>query len=65
MNDIVTDKLGVKEAREKYCEVTSSFMMTRPAPYTEKLQFDVSKQENYDTDVVMIADELVEQAIEN
>jgi hypothetical protein len=64
MNDIVTGKLTAEEARDKYCEVTSAFMMNRPASYAEKLQFDVSKGEKYDTDVVMIADEMVEQAIE-
>jgi hypothetical protein len=64
MNDIVTGKLSVEGARDKYCEVTSAFMMNRPSPYAEKLQFNVSKEEKYDTDVVMIADEMVEQAIE-
>ncbi|WP_199860675.1 hypothetical protein [Oceanobacillus damuensis] len=64
VNDIVTDKLSVEEAREKYCEVTSAFMMNRSAPYAEKLQFEVSKDEKYDTDVVMIADEMMEQAKE-
>jgi hypothetical protein len=64
MNDIVTGKLSVEQARDKYCEVTSAFMMNRPAPYAEKLQFSVSKEEKYDTDVVMIADEMMEQAIE-
>ncbi|MFD1736862.1 hypothetical protein ACFSCX_09825 [Bacillus salitolerans] len=64
MNDIVTGKLSVLEAREKYCEVTSAFMMNRPAPYAEKLQFDVLKNPKYDTDIVMIADEMVEQGIE-
>ncbi|WP_157077372.1 hypothetical protein [Robertmurraya korlensis] len=63
MNDIVTGKLNVEEARDKYCEVTSAFMMNRRAPYAEKLQFNVSKEEMYDTDIVMIADEMVEQAI--
>ena len=38
--------------------------MNRPAPYAEKLQFDVSTEENYDTDIVMIADKMIEQAIE-
>ncbi|SDZ84093.1 hypothetical protein SAMN05421743_101383 [Thalassobacillus cyri] len=64
MNDIVTGKAGVEEAREKYCEVTSAFMMNRPAPYAEKLQFEVSKHEKYDTDIVMIADEMMEQTKE-
>jgi hypothetical protein len=64
MNDIVTGKLSVERARDKYCEVTSAFMMNKPSPYAEKLQFNVSNEEKYDTDVVMIADEMVEQAIE-
>ncbi|WP_275646901.1 hypothetical protein [Cytobacillus sp. S13-E01] len=64
MNDIVTGKLTVEKARDVYCEVTSAFMMNRPAAYAEKLQFTVSKEANYDTDIVMIADEMVEQAIE-
>jgi hypothetical protein len=64
MNDIVTGKVSAEDARDTYCEVTSAFMLNRSAPYAEKLQFDVSKDEKYDTDVVMIADEMVEQAIE-
>jgi hypothetical protein len=64
MNDIVTGKLNAEEAREKYCEVTAAFMMNRPAPYAEKLLFDIPTDETYDTDIVMIADEMVEQAIE-
>ncbi len=64
MHDIVTDKSSVEEARDKYCEVASAFMMNRPAPYAEKLQFTVSNDEKYDTDVVMIADEMVGQAKE-
>ncbi|MFC4556755.1 hypothetical protein ACFO3D_00865 [Virgibacillus kekensis] len=64
MNDIVTGKLNSEEAREVLCEVMSAYMMNRPAPYAEKLQFDVSNEEKYDTDVVMITDEMVEQARE-
>ncbi|MBT2663180.1 hypothetical protein [Bacillus sp. ISL-45] len=64
MNDIVTGKLSAEEARDKYCEETSAFMMNRPAPYAEKLQFNVSNIEKYDTDVVMIVDEMAEQAVE-
>lgn len=64
MNDIVKGELGAEKARDKYCEITSAFMMNQPAPYAEKLQFDVSKEENYDTDVVMIADEMVGQGME-
>ena len=62
MNEIVTGKLNVEEARNKNCEVMSAFMMNRSAPYAEKLQFKVTKEEKYDTDIVMIADEMVNQA---
>ncbi|WP_197046768.1 hypothetical protein [Oceanobacillus salinisoli] len=64
MHEIVTGQLSVDEARDKNCEVMSAYLMNRPAPYTEKLQFDVSKEEKYDTDIVMITDEMVEQAVE-
>ncbi len=64
MNDIVTGKLNAEKARDVYCEVTSAFIMNRPAPYAEKLQFEVSTAEKYDTDRVMIADEMIEQGIE-
>ncbi|WP_163527393.1 hypothetical protein [Halobacillus ihumii] len=64
MHDIVTGKLNAERARNVYCDVTSAFMMNRSAPYAEKLQFDVSKEEKFDTDQVMIADEMVRQAYE-
>lgn len=57
MNDIVNGKLSAEQARDKYCEYFSAFMMNRPAPYVEKLQFNVSEKPKYDTDVVMIVDE--------
>jgi uncharacterized protein with HEPN domain len=64
MHDICTGKLNAEKGRELLCEVMSAYMMDRPAPYAEKLQFDASNEEKYDTDVVMIADEMMEQAIE-
>jgi uncharacterized protein with HEPN domain len=64
MHDICTGNLNAEEGRDLLCEVMSAYMMNRPAPYAESLQFDVSREEKYDTDVVMIADEMVEQAIE-
>ncbi|GAA0463685.1 hypothetical protein [Alkalibacillus silvisoli] len=36
--------------------------MNRAAPYAEELQFDISKEPKYDTDIVMSVDEMVEQA---
>ncbi len=40
-HDIVTGKRMVDEAREFYAETAMTFMMKRPAPYTEKLQSQV------------------------
>jgi uncharacterized protein with HEPN domain len=64
MHDICTGTLNAEKGRELLCEVMSAHMMNRPAPYAEKLQFDVPTEEKFDTDIVMIADEMVEQAIE-
>ncbi|MFD1363378.1 hypothetical protein [Lentibacillus salinarum] len=64
MNDIVKGKLNAKKARDVYSEVMSAYMMNRSAPYAEKLQFEVSDEEKYDTDVATIADEMVAQGIE-
>jgi len=62
MNDIVTGKVDAVKAREIYCEVTSAFIMNRPAPYAEALQFDVATDGTKDTDQVMIAGAMVDQA---
>lgn len=62
MNDIVTGKVDAVKAREIYCEVTSAFIMNRPAPYAEALQFDVTTDDTKDTDQVMIARAMVDQA---
>lgn len=64
MNDIVTGKLNAEKAREVLCEVMSSYMMNRSAPYAEALQFDVSIGDTNDTDQVMILGAMVNQAIE-
>ncbi|WP_257348605.1 hypothetical protein [Pseudalkalibacillus decolorationis] len=65
MNDIVKGKLNAEKAREIYCEVTSAYMMNRPAPYAEKLQFStLSSLETIDTDQVMIGKAMANQAME-
>jgi hypothetical protein len=64
MNDIVKGKLNAEKAREVLCEVISAYMMNRPAPYAEKLQFDVSSGNTIDTDEVMIGGAMIHQATE-
>lgn len=61
MNDIVTGKVDAEKAREIHCEVTSAFILNRPAPYAEALQFDVATEDTKDTDQVMIAGAMVNQ----
>lgn len=39
MNDIVKGKYTAEEARKEYAEITAAFIMNRPAPYAEALQF--------------------------
>lgn len=64
MHEIVTGKLTADQAREKYSEVTAAFVMNRPAPYAEKLQFEVPQGNTMDTDEVTFTDELMNQAKE-
>jgi|GEM_PF-4868922 len=62
LNDIVIGKLNAEEARDKYCNYFSAFMMNRPAPYVKELQFDAAAKPTYDTNRMMIAVEMAEQA---
>ncbi|WP_156290164.1 hypothetical protein [Oceanobacillus salinisoli] len=64
MNDICTGKLTAEKGRNLLCEVMSAYMMNRPAPYAETFQFKVSTGETFDTDKVIIADEMLHQATE-
>ena len=61
MHDIVTGKLTVDEARKKYSEVMTAYLMDRSAPYAEGLQFNVSIGETGEQDEVMIAASLMDQ----
>ncbi|MFC6997623.1 hypothetical protein [Rufibacter roseus] len=64
MHEIVTGKLTAEQAREKYSEVTAAFVMNRPAPYAEKLQFELPKGNTMDVDEVTFTDELMNQVKE-
>lgn len=64
MHEIVEGKLTAEQAREKYSEQTAAFVMNRPAPYAEKLQFEVPKDNTMDTDDVTITDNVINQAKE-
>lgn len=61
-NDIVTGAKTVDEARDVYAENASAYMMNRPAPYTEKLQFEVPTGGTADLDESVIAGAMTHQA---
>ncbi len=64
MHEIVSGRLTAEQAREKYSEQTAAFVMNRPAPYAEQLQFEVPKGNTMDTDQVTIIDNMLNQAKE-
>ncbi|CAN5909668.1 hypothetical protein BH24BAC1_BH24BAC1_13240 [soil metagenome] len=64
MHEIVTGKLTAEQAREKYSQETAAFVMNRPAPYAEKLQFELPSGGTMDTDEVTITSNLMDQAKE-
>lgn len=50
MNDIVTGKVGVQEARQTYGKIAMAFMKGEQHPYTQKLSFQVAKGKTGDPD---------------
>jgi hypothetical protein len=63
VHDIVTGKRTVEEARKFYAETAVAFMMNRPAPYTERLQFEVPTGDTADLDEVMITEAMMHQIV--
>lgn len=61
MNEIVTGKRNVEEARAAYAEQMSAYMLGRPAPYAERLQFDPPHGGTADKDEAMIAPHMLNQ----
>jgi hypothetical protein len=64
LNDIVTGQMAVDEARKRYAEEASAHMMNRPAPYTEKLLFQVPPGNTADLDESMIGGAMMHQTVE-
>jgi hypothetical protein len=62
MNDIVQGKYTAEEARKVYAEVTAAFMMNRPAPYAEVLQFTPPAEAPRFTDSSKIGGAMLHQA---
>ena len=64
MHQIVTGRLTAEKAREVYSGQTAAYVMNRPAPYAEKLQFQLPEGNTRDTDQVTIVDNMLHQAVE-
>ncbi len=60
-HDIAVGKRTVDDARQFYAETATAFMMSRPAPYTEGLRFEVPGGGTADTDESMIAGAMLNQ----
>ncbi len=63
-HEILTGKRNVEEARKFYAETASAYVMGRPAPYAERLLFDIAEQGAGDPDETMIGGSLARQAVE-
>jgi hypothetical protein len=64
MHDIVTGRRGVEDARRFYADAATAFMMSRPSPYAEKLNFDTHQDGTADLDQALIAAAMTHQAKE-
>ena len=64
MNDIVTGKCDAEKAREIYSEVTGAYVLNQPAPYAEKLQFEVPSGDTADADKTPKPGPMMSQATE-
>ena len=62
--EIIEGRRTVEDARRFYGETAAAFVMGRPAPYAEKLQFAPPSGETADPDEAIIAQAMVDQAIE-
>lgn len=50
MHEIVTGRLSAQQAKKRQAEVESDFMLGRPAPLTERLQFPLPRKNTADPD---------------
>ncbi len=64
MHDIVTGKHNAEEARKAYGEIASAYLMNRPPPYAEALQFTVTEEDTKDRDETKIAGAMLHQTAE-
>lgn len=63
MHDIVTGNRTPQEAREFIKKEIVEYMMSRPAPYAERFQFELPQGEQWDPDVTVVNDEELMKAV--
>ncbi|WP_052131424.1 hypothetical protein [Planococcus sp. CAU13] len=63
MHEIVTGKKTVKQARKFTASEMAAYAMNRPAPYAERIQFELPETKQYDTDKTTIGNKAAVQAV--
>lgn len=64
MHEIVTGQIDAEEARAKLSEGASAYVLNRPSPYAEALQFEPPQGDTTDTDHTTIIPAMAHQAVE-
>jgi hypothetical protein len=64
MNDIVKDKISVKDARRKFADETMAHLMHQTAPYTHKFHFAEPSGATADPDKTKITESMLHEASE-
>jgi hypothetical protein len=64
MNDIVTGKKNVRQARDYYAKEFTDYRRKKPTPYMEGLRFSPSQRDEGDPDVRVLSDEELQRAVE-
>ena len=62
MHEIVSGRLTAKQAKMRQAEIESDFMLNRPAPFTERLEFPVPETGTADPDRSNMARPLLKRA---
>ena len=63
MHDVATGKASVAEACTTYAENAAAFTLGRPAPYAERLQFELPQGGTEDPDESMIGGAMARQTL--
>lgn len=64
MHIIATGEYNAEQAKEKYAEKTAAYVVNRPAPFAERLQFKLPRELTGDYDKTTIGDKMINQVKE-